>query len=147
MITWKTETRKISELKGWSKNPRKIKADKLDELSRSIDELGNFEPLVINLDNTVISGNQRLKIYQRQGVQEVDVYVPDRQLEEREVKKIGLLANRHSGEFDIELLQNEFEDVLKELGFDDVLIGTGDSGNDWNYNYKGLEQHGDGLLE
>ena len=118
MINWKTERRKISELKGWNKNPRKIKADKLDELSRSIEELGNFEPLVINLDNTVISGNQRLKIYQRQGIQEVDVYVPDRKLTDKEVKKIGILANRHGGEFDMDC-SGGFEDVLNEL---DLMI-------------------------
>jgi hypothetical protein len=120
MVKWKTEVRKVSELKGWDKNPRKISADKLEELKRSIDNLGNFEPLVVDTDNTVISGNQRLKIAQETGQEEIEVSVPDRKLTDKEIKKIGLISNRHSGEWDMELLQ-DFEDVLQELGFDDLL--------------------------
>lgn len=121
MINWHLEKRKISELKNWDKNPRTISEKAFKELEQSVDTLGNFEPLVINVDGTVIAGNQRLRLEMKKGNSEVDVYVPERELSEEEVKKIGVISNRHSGDWDMDILANEFEDILKELNFDDLL--------------------------
>jgi len=120
-MNWHTETRKISELKNWESNPRTISEENFDELVSSIDDLGNFEPLVIDIDGTVIAGNQRLRVAQKLGQTEVEVSVPERKLTEQEIKKIGVISNRHSGEWDMDKLANEFEDVLTELGFDDLM--------------------------
>lgn len=120
-MNWHTETRKISELKNWESNPRTISEESYKELKESIGSLGNFEPLVINTDGTVLAGNQRLRIHIEQGDTEVEVSVPERELTEEEVKKIGIISNRHSGEWDMDKLANEFEDILEELGFDDLL--------------------------
>jgi len=70
---------------------------------------------------TVLAGNQRLRIHKERGDKEVEVSVPERELTEEEIKKIGIISNRHSGEWDMDKLANEFEDVLAELGFDDLL--------------------------
>jgi DNA modification methylase len=121
MINWKAETKPIQELKGWSINPRVITEEKLQELKQSLDDLGNFEPLVIDIDGTVIAGNQRLKIHQQLGDETVNVYIPDRKLTDKEIKKIGIVSNRHSGEWDMDLLDQEFQDVLTELGIDDLI--------------------------
>lgn len=121
MIKWHLEQRKISELRNWEKNPRTISKKAFKELEKSVDALGNFEPLVINIDGTVIAGNQRLRLEIKKGNNEVDVYVPERELSEGEVKKIGVISNRHSGDWDMDILANEFEDILKDLGFDDLL--------------------------
>jgi site-specific DNA-methyltransferase (adenine-specific) len=120
-MNWHTETRKISELKNWESNPRTISEESYKELKESINDLGNFEPLVINVDGTVLAGNQRLRIHKERGDIEVEVSVPERELTEEEIKKIGIISNRHSGEWDMDKLANEFEDVLGELGFDDLL--------------------------
>ena len=120
-MNWHTETRKISELKNWESNPRTISKEAYQELKESIDDLGNFEPLVVNVDGTVIAGNQRLRVHIENGDSEVEVSVPERELTEEEIKKIGLISNRHSGEWDMDKLANEFEDVLEELGFDDLM--------------------------
>jgi len=120
-MIWHTETRKISELKNWEDNPRTISKEAYQELKESIDDLGNFEPLVVNVDGTVIAGNQRLRVHIENGDSEVEVSVPERELTEEEIKKIGLISNRHSGEWDMDKLANEFEDVLEELGFDDLM--------------------------
>lgn len=120
-MKWHTEKRKISELKNWENNPRIISEESFDELVSSVDELGNFEPLVIDTDGTVIAGNQRLRVATKLGESEVEVSVPERKLTEQEIKKIGLISNRHSGEWDMDKLANEFEDVLEELGFDDLM--------------------------
>ncbi len=120
-MNWHTETRKISELKNWESNPRVISEESYKELKESIGSLGNFEPLVINIDGTVLAGNQRLRVAKERGDKEVEVSVPERELTEQEIKKIGIISNRHSGEWDMDKLANEFEDILEELGFDDLL--------------------------
>lgn len=120
-MNWHTEVRKISELKNWESNPRTISDESYKELKKSIGDLGNFEPLVVNIDGTVLAGNQRLRVHKEQGDTEVEVSVPERELTEEEIKKIGLISNRHSGEWDMDKLANEFEDVLEELGFDDLM--------------------------
>lgn len=120
-MIWHTEVRKISELKNWESNPRTISEESYKTLKKSIGDLGNFEPLVINIDGTVLAGNQRLRVHKEQGDTEVEVSVPERELTEEEIKKIGIISNRHSGEWDMDKLANEFEDVLEELGFDDLM--------------------------
>lgn len=120
-MIWHTETRKISTLKNWESNPRTISEESYKTLKKSIGDLGNFEPLVINIDGTVLAGNQRLRVHREQGDTEVEVSVPERELTEEEIKKIGIISNRHSGEWDMDKLANEFEDVLEELGFDDLM--------------------------
>lgn len=120
-MEWHTETRKISELKNWESNPRVISEESYKELKESIGSLGNFEPLVINIDGTVLAGNQRLRVAKEKGDKEVEVSVPERELTEEEIKKIGIISNRHSGEWDMDKLANEFEDILEDLGFDDLL--------------------------
>ena len=120
-MNWHTETRKISELKNWESNPRVISEESYKELKESIGSLGNFEPLVINIDGTVLAGNQRLRVHKERGDEEVEVSVPERELTEEEIKKISIISNRHSGEWDMDKLANEFEDILEELGFDDLL--------------------------
>ena len=79
-MNWHTETRKISELKNWESNPRTISEESYKELKKSIGDLGNFEPLVINTDGTVLAGNQRLRVHKEQGDSEVEVSVPEREL-------------------------------------------------------------------
>jgi hypothetical protein len=120
-IKWHTETRKVSELKGWEDNPRTITKEAYQELKESVENLGNFDPLVINIDGTVIAGNQRLRYYVEKGEQEVEVSVPERELTEEEIKKIGIISNRHSGEWDMDKLAEGFSEVLGDLGLDDLL--------------------------
>lgn len=129
-MNWHTEKRKISELRNWESNPRTITEKAYEELKKNVGDLGNFEPLVINLDNTVIAGNQRLRVLKEQGVEEVEVSVPDKKLTEDEIKKIGIISNRHSGEWDMDVLANEFEETLQDLKFDDLLQVNKEEKND-----------------
>lgn len=121
MLKWHTEKRKVADLRGWEDNPRTITSEAYAELKGSIEKLGNFEPLVVDVDGTVIAGNQRLKIHIEKGDEEIEVSVPSRKLTAREIKKIGVISNRHSGEWDMSVLQEEFQEVLDELSFDDLI--------------------------
>ena len=121
-MKWHTEVRKISELKSWEDNPRTITDEEYNKLKGSIDELGNFDPLVIDTDGTVLAGNQRLRIYLERGIKEVEVSVPERKLTDKEIKKIGVLSNKHSGEWDMDRLAEGFEDILGEMGAEDLIL-------------------------
>jgi ParB-like chromosome segregation protein Spo0J len=52
---------KPSEIKSEFGNPRNITKEKLKELENSIEKLGDFGCIVVDENNNVISGNQRLQ--------------------------------------------------------------------------------------
>ena len=52
----------LSEFKEYSRNPRRISADRFDKLGDSLTSLGDLGGIVINRrTNEIISGNQRTK--------------------------------------------------------------------------------------
>ena len=89
-MKWKTEKRKIKDLKLLSKNPRKLNKNDANHLKQSLEKFGQCEPIVINSDNTIIGGHQRLKILKKLKYKEVYVYVPEKQLTEKEVEELNI---------------------------------------------------------
>jgi ParB-like chromosome segregation protein Spo0J len=61
MIKWSVETRKLSDLKAYEKNPRKITETGLNDLIKSLELFGVAEPIVINRDDTIIGGHARVQ--------------------------------------------------------------------------------------
>lgn len=120
MITWHTEKRKITELKNWEDNPRTITEEEYKKLEESVKKLGNFQPLVANIDGTVLSGNQRLRLAVANGEIEIEVSIPSRKLNAKEASEVGIVANTHSGQWDTDKLANNFEDILNELGLENL---------------------------
>lgn len=120
-ISWKTETRTINELIQSEINPRKISKEQKEALQRSLEQFNLADIPVINKDNTIISGNQRLRILAElgRGDEKIDVRVPNRELTETELKQYMLIANTHAGVFDVELLEAEFEGI--NIDFEIVL--------------------------
>lgn len=115
------EKRKVNELEFYPGNPRKISKDMLEALKRDIEEFGIVEPLVINKNNQVIGGNQRLKALQELGVEEVDVVVVDLPISKE--KALNVALNKIQGEWDLDLLIPFIEDIDSE---DLDLTGFGD---------------------
>ena len=126
-ITWKTETRKLSELIDWVSNPRIMSEDGLDRLEDSIDKFGLAEPLVINIDGTVCGGHGRKKILERRKIKTADCMVPNRKLTEDEFKELNVRLNKNiAGIFDTERLQVLFEpEELYDIGFTESELFTG----------------------
>ncbi len=117
-ITWKIEKRKISSLKENPKNPRKLTKEQAEHLRKSLERFGQCEPIVCNLDGIIIGGHQRIRTLKKQGVKEVDVSVPDRELTEKEVDELCIRLNKNGGEFDYDLLANVYDPIeLCEWGF------------------------------
>lgn len=120
LITWQIEKRKIEDLKGYDKNPRKFTKKGLKDLKASLENLGDANIITINADNTVLGGHARLTVMKQLGYTEVDVKVPNRQLDEQEVKEIVIRLNANTaGEWDLDKLQADFDlNDLTEWGLD-----------------------------
>lgn len=120
MITWQIEKRKIEDLKGYDKNPRKFTKKGLKDLKASLENLGDANIITINADNTVLGGHARLTVMKQLGYTEVDVKVPNRQLDEQEVKEIVIRLNANTAdEWDLDKLQADFDlNDLTEWGLD-----------------------------
>ena len=108
-IIWTQTTRKISELKPYDKNPRRISKGQYQRLVDSIKQTGYNNRLLINTDNTVAAGHQRLKALTELGFVEIDVLVPSRILTEQEFNRVLVSDNIQLGEFDMDILANHFE--------------------------------------
>ena len=91
-LVWKIEVRRVEDLVAWSENPRKIKKADMERLMERIKQRGFHAVIVIDIDNTILSGSQRKAALLKLGVTEVNVLIPNRKLSEEERKKIGARA-------------------------------------------------------
>lgn len=130
-IQFTTEKRKVSDLVPYEHNPRKMNEEQVDQLKRSLTKFNLASIPVINKDNMLISGHQRMKVMKLlgRGDEMIDVRVPSRQLDEEEMKELNIRENKNLGEFDFEILGNSFDlDMLLESGFKEFELGLGDNG-------------------
>lgn len=129
-ITWKTEKRKLADLVPASYNPRKLTEKQYSNLKESLEKFGLAEIPAINTDNLVLAGHQRLKVLTDLFGKdhEIDVRVPDRKLTDAEAKEYNIRSNKNTGEWDWDILANDFEIAdLIDWGFkEEELIGIND---------------------
>jgi len=119
-ITWHTEKRKVSELKGYENNPRKISDSQFEELKASINKFNYVEVVAINTDNVIVAGHQRVKalIALNRKNEMIEVRVPDRKLTKSEFDEYLIRSNKNTGEWDFEKLAGSFSfGDLKDWGF------------------------------
>ncbi len=118
------KTVKISKLKPAEYNPRKMDEVELKKLERSLSKYGMVEPVVINKDNTVIGGHQRLVAAKNIGLVEVPCFQV--KLDKNDERLLNLALNRIHGEWDFEKLDALVKQLkedgadLQQSGFDDV---------------------------
>ncbi len=118
-ILWKTEKRKVKDLIPADYNPRKISDKERFDLKESIKEFSEVEPVVINTDNHLIGGHQRVSIYADLKIEEIDVRIPNRQLNIEEEMRLNLRLNKNTGDWDHEKLAEMNIDMLLNVGFGD----------------------------
>ena len=113
---------KINKLKPAFYNPRQISTKQYKDLKESIEKFTLCDPIIINKDMTVIGGHQRLKICKELRYTEIDCVVLD--LTKDEEKELNVRLNKSGGEWDMDLLANEFEiEELKDWGFKEIELG------------------------
>lgn len=126
-LLWTTEKRKVCELKDHPNNPRSLSKKSHADLLKSFDEFDYVELAAIDFDNTIVAGHQRVHIMLELGWsdREIDVRVPNRKLTTKEQRKYLLVSNKVTGDFDYDILANQFEiEELFDAGFVETdLIG------------------------
>ena len=112
---------KINEIKLNPNNPRLIKDDKFQKLVKSIKEFPemlDIRPIVVNSDMVILGGNMRFKACKEAGLKEIPVIVADNLTEEQQ-REFLIKDNTSGGEWDFEMLANEWDvDELEEWGLD-----------------------------
>lgn len=110
--------RRVGDLKLDFGNPRKIKKQKREDLEESLDKYDDFGIIVINEQNQVLGGNQRVTIFQRKD--------PDRMVTCKmlvgytvaEQKYVNIKLNSHAGEWDLDELGDWTADLMDSFKLD-----------------------------
>lgn len=118
-MIWKTERRKIVDLNPAQYNPREMNEKEAADLRQSLESFDLVDPIVVNLNNSIIGGHQRITLLKEKGVVEVDVRVPDRLLTQDEEIELNLRLNKNRGRFNFDELANMDDELLKKVGFDE----------------------------
>ena len=112
---------KISEIKLNPNNPRLIKDDKFKKLVKSIQdfpEMLDIRPIVVNSDMIILGGNMRFKACKEAGLKEIPVIIADNLTEEQQ-REFLIKDNTSGGEWDFEMLANEWDvEQLEDWGLD-----------------------------
>jgi len=125
-IVWRNEKRAVDSLITWDINPRKISEKALEQLKESVNRFNLADPIIIDVDDTIVGGHQRLTVLKLLGrsKEKIDVRVPDRKLTDEEFRELALRLNRNQGEWDWEVLEANFNtEELLELGFEPFEFG------------------------
>ena len=112
---------KISQVKNNPNNPRVIKNNDFNKLVKSIKEspwMLQLRSIIVNDDNIVLGGNQRLRACKEAGLKEVYI-IKASSLTEEQQREFIVKDNLSSGEWDWDALANEFEiEDLEDWGLD-----------------------------
>lgn len=115
----------INELRYADYNPRKklTPEDKeYQKIKRSIEEFGYVDPIIINKDNTIIGGHQRVTVLKDLGYEEINVIQID--IDKTKEKALNIALNKITGSWDYAMLGDLLLDLdaenydLEITGFD-----------------------------
>lgn len=121
-ITWSPATFKLGDLIKNGYNPRSLSENERRDLEKSVKDFGAVVPIVLNIGsraNTIIGGEQRVKVYADLGIAEVECMVPSRELTLDEEQELNLRLNKNTGSWNEELLKEFDMSVLLDVGFGD----------------------------
>lgn len=122
-LEWSMQKRRVSDLIPNEKNPRTMSLKQIEDLKKSLKKFNLVEIPVIDTENKVIAGHQRLMVLKllERGDEKIEVRVPNRKLTKQEYDQYLLASNRVHGDWDWDKLAENFEvDMLLASGFDDT---------------------------
>ena len=126
MLKWQSKIVKISDLKEYPDNPRKITDKLLEKLASHISEDGYHQRIIVDSDYTIIGGHQRKKALYMAGYDEdneIEVLMPNRKLSAEEVDRLNIRDNLSFGEYDFDILTERFDmEDLVSFGMDKDLL-------------------------
>ena len=125
-IKWHTANIKLSQLKEYPDNPRKITKEMMDKLVAHIKEDGYHQRIIVDSDYTIIGGHQRKKALYMAGFNddtEIEVLMPNKKLTPKEIDRLNIRDNLAFGEYDFEVLTQRFDiDELVSFGMDKDIL-------------------------
>lgn len=117
---------KLSDLIPTENNPRQIKKEDFERLKKSLKsfpKMLDIREIVIDENNKILGGHQRVKALIANGETEVNVKIVEG-LSEEEKREFIIRDNVQNGEWDFDILANEWDDLpLEEWGVD---VGVGE---------------------
>lgn len=106
----------ISELKFYPGNARR---GDIDLIAESLEKLGQYKPIVVNTDGTILAGNHTVMAAQRLGWETIDVHRVD--VDDDTAKRIVIVDNKANDQstYDVEDLVNLLTELptLEATGF------------------------------
>lgn len=123
-MKWHLEKRLLKELTPHPKNPRRLSKLQSKHLQQSIDSFGMIDKPIINTDGMIIGGHQRVALLKKtKNCKDIDCWVPDSPLTEKQCDELNIRLNRNNGEFDWDILGNDWNlEELIEWGFEEKDI-------------------------
>lgn len=106
----KTETIAIDKVHPLDRNPRRHPERQLAELVKSIEQFGQYRPLVVDEEGTILAGNGLHLALQRAGVEKVSVYRVKGLTEAQKTKLV--LSDNKTGD----LSNDDFQMIEEMLG-------------------------------
>lgn len=97
--------RDISTLHEWKDNPRSINKVDFERLKLQIKKLGQYKPLLVTPDGTVLGGNMRLKAYEELGISDIWVSIITPK-DKNQMLEYALSDNDRAGYYDDDKLAN-----------------------------------------
>jgi hypothetical protein len=97
--------RKINTLHNWEHNPRSVTKQGLERLKKQLTKHGQYKPLLVTEDGTVLGGNMRLVAMKELGWEDIWVSVVEADTEEERIE-YALSDNDRVGQYDGEQLAN-----------------------------------------
>ena len=117
----KIQTLQLSKIQPNKHNPRIVNKAKFEKLKQSIKELPEMlklRPIILNKDNVILGGNMRYKALIELGYKEVPV-IRAEELTERQAQEFLIKDNLSYGDWDFDILANEWDSVdLEDWGLD-----------------------------
>lgn len=121
-LEWISGIEDVKKLKPWKDNPRDITNAGFEKLKDRIRQRGFHSSIVVDIDNTILSGNMRWRALNVLGIKKVNILRPNRKLTNEERKKIALESNLNDGEWDMEALKSFNLELLTDVGFDQMKL-------------------------
>lgn len=115
---------KLADLVPTENNPRQIKKDDFERLKKSVQsfpQMLDIREIVVDENNRILGGHQRVKALLANGETEVNVKVVEG-LSEEEKREFVIRDNIQNGEWDFDVLANEWDDLpLDDWGIDNIF--------------------------
>lgn len=116
---WKHETCKISDMRPYENNPRKITKDGIAQLKKSLENIGYVDDIALFKDGRIAGGHARYYVCKADKIESVPVKRCAIDLTPEQEREVVVRLNKNiAGEWDFDILSNSFEiDELLEQGF------------------------------